>query len=216
MAAGWRNQYLRYRELLLNIVALYKQKRDLKIFLEILLSLATISIFGIFALKPTLLTISELIKEIQGKEDTLAQMNQKITNINIAENLFSQEPEKISIIKSAIPENPDPQSFVRQIEGVAGKDSINILGISMGETTLVGKQNTKPTNENSPLPQGALGLGFSISVSGNYSNLTSFLTDFQNLRRMVKIDNLGINSSTTEKGQVIIMIISGRTPYLGI
>jgi Tfp pilus assembly protein PilO len=215
MALGWKGQYVRYRELLLNIVALYRQRPDLKAFLEILLSLTTISFFGIFALKPTVLTIGQLITEVRGKEETIAKMDEKITNLNTAQNLFFQQSEKINLVKSAIPEAPDPQSFVRQIEGVASKNSVNVLGISLGEVTLVGKEKSKPSSEETPLPQGALGLSCSISVSGNYLNLLSFISDLENLRRPIKIDNLGITSSETETGRVIIMIISGRTPYLG-
>jgi Tfp pilus assembly protein PilO len=215
MALGWKGQYLRYRELLLNIVALYQQRPDLKAFLEILLSLATVSFFGIFALKPTVITISQLITEIKGKEETVAKMEQKIADLNTAQNLFFQESEKINLLKSAIPEAPDPQSFVRQIEGVANKNFVNVLGISLGEVTLVGKVKTKPSSEETPLPQGALGLSYSISASGNYSNLLLFISDLENLRRPLKIDNLGITSSETETGKAIIMIISGRAPYLG-
>src|SRR4030042_569746 len=119
MALGWRNQYLRYRELFFNIIAVYKQRTDLKVFLEILLSLVTISFFGIFALKPTFLTIGQLITEVRGKEETVAKMEQKINDLNMAQSFFSQQPEKISLVKSAIPEIPEPQTFVRQIEGLA-------------------------------------------------------------------------------------------------
>lgn len=214
MALGWRGQYLRYRELLLNVVTIYKQRPDLKAFLEILLSLGTISFFGIFALKPTFLTIGQLITEVRGKEEIVAKMEQKINDLNTAQSFFSQQPEKISLVKSAIPEIPEPQTFVRQIEGVAAKDSVNVLGISLGEVTLVGTTASKSATEEIPLPQGALGLNYSISISGNYPALFSFLSEFENLRRPVKIDNLGITSSETEQGKVIIMVISGRTPYL--
>jgi Tfp pilus assembly protein PilO len=214
MALGWKGQYLRYKERFFNIVAIYGQKPDIKAFLEILLSLGTISVFGIFALKPTLLTISQLITEVKGKEETLTKMEQKITDLNQAQNIFFQETEKINLIKSAVPENPDPQTFVRQIEGVASKNSVSILGISLGEVTLVGTEQTKAKSKESPLPPGASGLSYSISVSGNYINLFSFLSDLENLRRPLKIDNLGITLSETEDGKTIIMIISGRAPYL--
>ena len=39
MALGWRKDYLRYRSYFLNIVSVYKQRRDLKAFLELILTL---------------------------------------------------------------------------------------------------------------------------------------------------------------------------------
>ncbi|MEJ2441504.1 MAG: hypothetical protein P8Y06_01110, partial [Patescibacteria group bacterium] len=81
MALGWRKDYLRYRSYFLNIVGVYKQRKDLRMFLELLLTLVTVSFFAAFALRPTLLTIIELLKEIDTKEETLTKMSTKIQEI---------------------------------------------------------------------------------------------------------------------------------------
>ena len=54
---------------------------------------------------------------------------------------------------------------------------------------------------------------FSISITGDYPALSAFLRDFESLRRPAKVDILGINSSETELGRVLVLVISGRTPY---
>jgi hypothetical protein len=61
MALGWRQGYSRYRAYFLNIYNLYKQRPDLRMFLEILLSLGAIAIFAAFAVRPTALTIVQLM-----------------------------------------------------------------------------------------------------------------------------------------------------------
>ena len=62
MATGWRGQYIRYRGFFLNIVDLYKKRADLRAFLEVILSISTVTIFLLFALKPTMLTIVSFVK----------------------------------------------------------------------------------------------------------------------------------------------------------
>ena len=82
MALGWRGQYYRYKDYFLNIVALYKQRRDLRAFLEVILSLSTVIIFVVFALKPTALTIISLYNEIKVKKDTLRVYNAHLESVH--------------------------------------------------------------------------------------------------------------------------------------
>src|SRR3989304_9681514 len=156
MALGWRREYSRYREYFLNIVNLYKQRADLRAFLEIILSLSTITIFALFALKPTAVTIVGLLNEIKDKENTLAGLNQKIENLKTARNVYNGSQTQIQNIDNALTTLPQPNLFARQIEGLISKDAVNILGISVGEITLYGKEpQVKKSKEASPLPGGA-------------------------------------------------------------
>lgn len=216
MALGWRKEYLRYKGFFLNIVSLYKQKEDLRAFLEILLSLATVSFFGILALKPTFLTIAELFQEIKTKEELIVQMDTKIANLENAQIVLTQEASRLPTVKSAIPSSPKPELFVYQIEKLAATDSVTILGATVGELTLKGKVETpKASKEIVALPEEALGMGFSLSVAGDYQNLFLFLKDLERLRFPIRVDSLAFNLSKFEEKSALSMIISGRTPYLG-
>src|SRR3989344_85460 len=217
MALGWRKEYLRYREFFLNIVALYRKNQDLRMFLEVLLSLITISFFTFFALKPTLITIAELYKNIQTKQDLVNQMDTKIQNIAAAQAIFDSEAARISLTETSIPDLASPEAFVRQIEGLAITSSVNLLGVSIGQVTLVGEEKKSSTSQTDipPLPEGAKALTFSISVNGSYPALARFLSELENLRRPIKVDNTGLTSAQTEEGSELVLLISGRAPYLG-
>ena len=217
MALGWRKEYLRYREFFLNISALYRRNQDLRMFLEVLLSLGTISFFAFFALKPTLITIVELYKNIQTKQDLVNKMDTKIQNISAAQAIFDSEAARISLTESSIPDLASPETFVRQIEGLAISNSVNLLGVSIGQVTLVGEEKKSSTSETdiAPLPEGARALTFSVSVNGSYPALSRFLSELENLRRPIKIDNTGLTSAQTEQGSELVLLVSGRVPYLG-
>jgi Tfp pilus assembly protein PilO len=217
MALGWRKEYLRYREFFLNITALYKRNQDLRMFLEVLLSLVTISFFTFFALKPTLITIVELYKNIQTKQDLVNKMDTKIQNISAAQAIFDSEAARISLTETSIPDLASPEAFVRQIEGLAITSSVNLLGVSIGQVTLVGEEKKSSTSQTdiAPLPEGARALTFSVSVNGSYPALARFLSELENLRRPIKVDNTGLTSAQTEEGSELVLLISGRAPYLG-
>ena len=148
MALGWRKDYLRYRSYYLNIVNIYKQRQDVKVFLELILTLAAVSFFALFPLKPTILTVIELLKEIGAKEKTVEQMNTKIQNLQQAQTLYVQEEAKIILLETAVPDDPAPDLFVRQIEGLATSYPVNLLGITIGEVTLLGEAKLHRANDN--------------------------------------------------------------------
>lgn len=215
MALGWRKDYLRYRSYFLNIANVYKQRQDLKAFLELILTLATISFFAVFALKPTLLTIIELLKEIEVKEETVEKMNTKIQNLQQAQTLYIQEETKINLLETAIPDKPVPDLFVRQIEGLSTNYPVNLLGITIGEVTILGEEKEiRSGDELQPLPEGSKGITFSISIAGSYQSLVNFLSALEDMRRPVTIDALNILSPQLEETQNLILVVIGRTPYL--
>jgi hypothetical protein len=216
MALGWRGQYFRYKDFYLNMLALYKQRRDVRAFLELILSLSTVIIFIVFALKPTALTVISLYKDVTDKKTVLTDLNQKIKDLQTANNVFSQDQNLIPDIDAAVFGNPQPDTVSKQILGLGVKDSVSVLGISIGQVTLIGKSKASVTSTDvKPLPGGALSMPISISVKGSYANLLAFIKDYEGLRIPSKVDSLVVNASQTQEGNVIVGIITARVPYLG-
>ena len=216
MALGWKGQYYRYREFFLNISSFYKQRADLRAFLEIILSLTTIIIFLLFALKPTVLTIISLLQEINTKQSTIVTLDQKIKDLDTAQTVFTQNQASIADVDVAIGTNPQPDLILQQIEGLANKDSVTLLGASVGQIILVGTTPAKKSSTDiKPLPNGANEMPISISIKGDYPSLIAFMTDFENLRLVTKIDTFTINSTVSDKGQSIVAVVSGRVPFIG-
>lgn len=216
MATNWRGQYSKYREFSLNLLAIYKERQDVKAFLELVLSLSTLIVFIVFALKPTALTMISLTSEINEKQNTLNGLNQKISDLQTANSIFSQNQNVIPDIDNAIFTVPQPVTIAKQIIGVAKNDSVTILGVSIGKAVIIGKGGgTKEAENIKPLPESANALPVSISVKGSYSDLNKFVKDIENLRIPVYVDSLTINSSQSETANTIVQLINGRVPYLG-
>jgi Tfp pilus assembly protein PilO len=217
MALGWRSQYSRYKDFFLNVIGQYKRRRDILMFLEIILSAATVTFFAIFAIRPTVMTISELYKEIKRKEEINKTMDEKILNLAKAQEIYNNEIDRISLLNIAVPVNPQPEVFVRQIESLSGKNSLSMTNISLGQVILFGAETvkTKTSSVFKELPEKANGMAFSVTVSGSYPSIFSFISDLENLRRVVKVDTAGLNNQQTKEEKTINLVISGRTPYLG-
>lgn len=215
MALGWKKEYLRYKAYFLNVQNIYKTRADIKMFLEILLSLATISIFGVFALRPTVLTIAGLYQEIKTKKETLAQMETKIASLESAQATLNEQSAILPILEISVPLKPKPEDFVRQIRGLANQNSVKVAGFSIEETILKGRATKNVSAKTtSPFAEGAGAMGFSGGVSGNYANLLSFLQDLGNLRMPVYLSLFNLTVAKTESGQALNLAFSGVVPYL--
>jgi len=214
MALGWKKGYIRYRSFFLDIYRVYKNRTDLKLFLEIILSLATISFFTYFALKPTAFTITELLKEIKAKEDVIARLDQKIKDLDTATGVYQSEP-RLVLLDQALPNAPSPEDFARQIQGVAAQAGVTLNSLIIGKVTLVGKdEKTAVSIDQTALPEGSGEIDFGVNATGTYDNLSAFLTTLENMRRPIKIDNAIVNVAQLEGGDTISVTVSGRIPYL--
>jgi len=214
MALGWKKDYLRYKELFLKLLIVYKKRNDVRMFLEIILSLVTITVFSVFALRPTLLTISQLIKDNKEKQETVNKMEQKIKNIQLAQQKYESYLDKISIIEQAVPNTPTPESLLRQIQGIAFKNFVNVVGSSVNEVALIGTDSKKSKEEIKNLPEGVKSLTFSVNVAGPYLSLYQFLSDLENSRRPIVINSVNIISLKENEESFIVMSISGQTPFI--
>lgn len=216
MALGWRGQYYKYREFSLNLLALYKGRSDLQAFLEITLSLTTLIIFIVFAIKPTAVTIVGLTQEIKAKKETLSNLNQKISDLQKAQSLVAQNQDLISLIDSAIFNTPQPDALSKQILGIGQKNSVEVSGISIGKAVFLGDLNVaNDEDKTEPITDVDKVMSVSANVKGDYTNLLAFLTDLENSRVPVKIDMITMSTSLIGDEETLSIQIQGRVPYLG-
>ena len=219
MDKGWRRNYLRYKSFFLNIATQYKNRSDLKAYLEILLSLVTISVFSIFALRPTLLTIAELVTEIENKKEVIAKMDNKIEDLSKAQILFDRNRREITLLENfAIPQEPNIDVFTRQIEGLSNKHQLGVLTMSLGKASILGAKSETDTNsqEGQVDPKQ---MEFNLSLSGNidqYPLFVNFLNDFENLRTITKINSFNFNLKDVQDSDQknLIFTIGGDLPYI--
>src|SRR5579859_5168155 len=194
MAVEWQGR--QYQKYLLDIMSVYRQRQDLKAYLELLLSVGVIAMFILFAIKPTLVTIADLLTKINSEQLTSNEMDTKIANLSTAQTLFNQEENNIQYINQAVPDGANVASYIRQIEGVVKKDSVSAVNLTVGQTTLLpstvatGSANTATV---------------SVSMSGNYQNLGNAMQDLENLRRPALLNKIDFNAQT--------LTVSLQTPY---
>lgn len=204
MSTTWRDRYLRSRYMVQKTIRDYSEKPALRAYLEILLTLTAISLFGVFAIRPTIKTIGLLIREIDAKEKTLQVMNEKISNLKTAKELYTRERDKILLVDEAIPAQPKPDGLTLQVEELAKKDGVFINNMTVEDTKILGVA----------LPDDDASLALTLGVSGEYTNLIRFASDIENLRRPVKYDGIMLSANQTKGKDILFMSLQNLlTPY---
>lgn len=204
MGQGWKKDYTRYKGFFLNVLGAYNSKPNLKIYLELMLSLGTIIIFSIFAIKPTILTIIDINNEIKAKEATIEKLQKKLIDLQTASSILQNQSEDLEFIDEAIPNNANLEKATKQIESLAILNSITLTSLTSSDVLLKGQMDKKE-NE----------LPVSFSVSGEYQNLYAFLQAIENTKRPFKIDSLIFNSTKSiDEKKLITLTISSLAPFI--
>jgi len=159
-------------------------------YLYIIFSLIAITIFGLFAIRPTLSTISELQKEKKDSEFTLEQLeikNQALQKLSAEYRLL--EP-KLDSVYLAIPKSSQIPDLARKFEVVANGNNLFIEALTTGPIEIFPAVKSNP-----PL----FSYNITITVIGNNTDINSFIQDIVNIDRMLSIDR--ISSGKAERNQ---------------
>lgn len=216
MAISWKNQYSKYKDFFLNVYDSYKKKEESRMFMEILLSLCVTAFFVFLALRPTVLTILDLLKTIEEKERIVSVMDEKIANLDSAKQLYSRNTIAANIAKVAVPDRPSPDTFARQVLGLAQQTGVDLGGVSIDEVVLSGTIVDQSDIELGKLPQEAYPMSFSLNLdSPSFNSLKNILSNIKSLRIPVSLDSYSLTATNEEGVFNLTLSVGGRSPYLG-
>lgn len=210
---NYQRQYLRYSRYFRQLTGAYRDTPALRASLEFLLTLFTISFFALFALRPTINTIAELWANINSQRQIKTRLEQKIRDLAVSQEIWKTEQKRMETLDRALPKNPGPDTYIKQIEGLAASRGLGISFLKVDEVALRGeveKQGEKKTKG-----QKTETISVSLLLSGSYAPLLGFLEDLENLRRVT--DTTSVSFTTTKgviPGQTVILLtVANEVPY---
>lgn len=161
--------------------------------MELFLSIGTVVFFAIFAIRPTLLTMSELIKEIDDKKELNTQLEQKVASLSSVQTIYNNLENRLFLIDQAIPSQPQVENVLKLIEKVASEEEIVISTIQL-------KEIPKDSSADVTFEQKSkISVPINVSVIGDYQAIKNFTQRIISLRRALVIDSI-IFSVSEERG----------------
>lgn len=190
--------YRRYRRYYRRLQGLY-QKPPVRDFTFLVLSLLTVAFFGFFAIKPSLKTIGELVKEIGDKRMASEKLEQKINALSAAQQEYALVQPDLPLVLSVLPKDSDFSQLAKEIEYLASKNNLLLLSLRIQQASLFGGPEKKEL----------ISLDFDLNLSGDYLSLKNFLANLERLDRLVKIEALSF-----AKKEMLSLVITAKAYYL--
>lgn len=166
-------------------VQLYQTKPIVQVSLQLLLSVFTVAFFILFAIRPTLATITVLQRRIQDQQEVDQKLDTKIRQLQTAQENLQTYANDLSRVTLAIPTDPDLSRVDREIEAIANESGIKITSLQYQPSPLVGDKLSLLDESKATPPQGDRFVTFSLSAGGSQSQLTQFLQSLISLDRAV-------------------------------
>ncbi len=207
---SYREQYAKYSRYFQNLRQVYEQKAEVKESIELLLTFLTISFFIVFALRPTINTITELISSINSQKEIQNKLETKLSDLSRARQGYTQQEKRLFLVDQALSRDPAPDFFLRQLEGLAAAHNLNLKSFSVGESLLYGqapKEIKEPRNK--PLVAGTKQTVIAFIINGSFENAMEFLQDLENLRQIFTVETFSFGTGKAGSGNSTILTISG-------
>lgn len=192
----------------------YWQSKKQKTYTSLGLSLILILIFGIFALRPTLLTVIELREKLSQGQKANTRLDEKIQSLSQAQVNYEKVKTELPLIEAALPKDPKILDFLNKVDFLAKKnelliDKVQAQGISLQSQTKAANETAQDNQDTAHNPRE---ITFSFNAKGYYPNLRSFLNELQALERAVNLDEIGIEKPKDEDN--LNLSLKGMVYYL--
>lgn len=193
----------RYQRYFTDLSQFYKKTKT-RTYSGIILSLITVIFFIFFAIRPTLKTITQLIRQTKDQKNVAAEMEKKITSLAEAQrNYLTVEPD-LPLIEQAIPQNPEIALLTKEIEALAKQAGVGLTSLRFNEIPLTPNKLQKEKQE----------VKISLSILGSYPNLKNFLRELMSLRRVILVENFSFQTGKEKDINVLSLNFNAKAWFL--
>ncbi len=196
------HRYRRYYQSLEGIAV----KPQTRAYTTAIFSFLAISLFGWYAIRPTMQTILFLQKEIEDNTLVNAQMEEKIGKLIEAHATYQSVADDIPYLTQAIPPAPEVLTALGQIRNIAHLRGASISAITSSSAPLLSNEQSAPNK--STVIKGISNrkiksVQLSVVVVGTYEILQGIIEDIVTLRRIATIESLSFTPNRESEQQLV-------------
>lgn len=187
MAFDYKEEYKRYKRYYQSLEPAF-QKPATRAYTAIIFSFLVVSLFGWYAIRPTIQTIFTLRREIVDKTELNKKMEDKISALIEAQAAFQEIEPKLSVIDQALPVAPDAVRATRYLSSLASDSRVTITTIGVSSLPLTAESG--PGTSQATASDKLANFPISLAVTGAYPDIKSFTQGILNLRRIMQITSM--------------------------
>jgi Tfp pilus assembly protein PilO len=196
MAYNYRTELQRYRKYYQSLEPVFKRPVS-RAYTAVIFSFLAVSLFGWYAIRPTIQTILFLRREISDKVEINKKMEDKIAALIEAQAYYQEVEPLIPVIDTALPVQPDAIPLMIQLRNLASRSGVLVNTLQIPTLPLLGQDSPQSTRSAQTQLQGKesskqISYDFSIAVQGPYTSVRSFLEGILAMRRLVTLSGFSI------------------------
>lgn len=165
----------------------FYEKPVARVSFELVMSLLGVMFFALFALRPTLTTMSSLLNEIEEKQEVDAALTRKISALATAQNEYLTFGDRFSILDETIHTNMSLEVALIYMEYLVARENLSLAGLQIREFPLI---LTAPVDSEQKLRLGDREIqpyAFQISFNGSYSDVLSFFRAIESVKPLFSV-----------------------------
>ncbi|MCL4366919.1 type 4a pilus biogenesis protein PilO [Patescibacteria group bacterium] len=168
-------------------------------------SLISISVFAVFAIRPTITTILSLQQEINSNQKILDQLNQKARNLSEGRQNYQKIPSDVQTkIRAYVPDSPQVPLFINNLQNAAANQG-SASALQIQPLTLIDLTNQNPANLQ--LDE----IDFSYNAQGSFTQLLTIVDNIQKLSRLTRVDNVTL---TKQGDGPLTLTLTGKAYFI--
>ena len=182
----------------------------------VVISFMTVSFFSMFAVRPTLTTIGQLIREIEDKRQIVERLDKKLSQLEQAQEEYVQIEDDSLLLWGAIPAEPQLSKFILQLEVLALQKNVNLVNFQIEPVTLLGIP-TKVAEKKAGGEKGAPMVSVNITAGGSFEQVKEFVRMIERLERLMVVNEVNWSVGTPflkREGAEVTASIRGKVYFV--
>lgn len=175
--------------------ALYRYRRQISKIMEspqnrsytvLGLTFIALTVFGAFAIRPTISTIITLNRKIAEGKEIERKMQTKIDTLNSLQRQIFEYDRKVRFAENAFPSTSQIDNIIANTELIAKKYNLSVTSISPGTEITEEMEDQLLADVNAQT--------MSIILEGSLNDFQQFINHFENLPRQVYVNKIGFST----------------------
>lgn len=200
-----------YQKQLSTALQSFYQKPVAKVSIELFLSIGLVLFLALFAIRPTLITMSDLIKEIEDKQELSEQLQKKVAALSTAQTIYLSLEDRLPVLDESIPSRPDLVYNLKVLEKLATDNTVIISSITVTELPVDEDPTQTPLFSDLTLNK----IPVSIALSGDYRSIRSYVEAIRANRRSFTIETVVFSLDRDRDAEKLRANITISIPYYG-
>lgn len=176
---------------------------------NLVFTLLVICFFVLFAIRPTLVTIVGLQKKLEESQEVDQKLTAKIRSLEAAQKAYGKIIDNLYLVEAALPQKTEFKSLALRINFLAFQHNLILDSAGFAGFDLVGGSQSLSSAQNKNSYK------FNLTLNGSFANVKSFLTDLENIDRLIKINRVSFKNQSSQAGESQMQVeVAGEAYWL--